>query len=58
MFFLSGIIAFLLACGAIWFWYLPKIEQQKESFSRPPNAVEVSESVSDSIAVSTHDSLK
>ena len=23
LFFLSGIIAFLLACAMMWFWYLP-----------------------------------
>ncbi len=31
LFFFSGIIAFLLACGVMWFWYLPRQEALKQS---------------------------
>lgn len=38
LFFLSGIIAFLLACGTMYFWYLPS--QQPTQSTIVPEEVE------------------
>ncbi|MBL4586676.1 MAG: hypothetical protein JKX84_06440 [Flavobacteriales bacterium] len=57
MFFLSGIVAFLLASAAIWFGYLPRMEQQEAPLpkSQPQETIEI---LVDSVTVPVNDSLK
>ncbi len=41
LFLLSGIIAFVLACATMWFWYLPMKEVEKKTNPIPIEELEL-----------------
>ncbi len=41
LFLLSGIIAFVLACATMWFWYLPMKEVEQEANPVPIEELEL-----------------
>lgn len=52
LFILSGIIAFLLACAMMWFWYLPMKDRENQN-----ETIEVSAVPADSSEVLEPDTL-
>lgn len=51
LFLLSGVVAFLLACATMFFWYLPR-EKAKKSLNK-----ELNQSQLDSVSVIKTDSV-
>jgi len=50
LFFLSGVIAFLLTCFVMWFWYLPKQEAIEVGTASTEMAADTAAIVTDTIS--------